>query len=280
MPSQKKPLNKIIIFVLAGLIVFQAVSIGILLLKNMHLEKAIAKKRTAKAAFYKKVPVPVRATGRVAIVLDDWGYNKKNVQALLEISQPVTVAVLPNLPFSKIVAVNANANNIEVILHLPLEAHDSNKRPEKGVIKTDMSTKEVLERLQSALDSVPYVKGVSNHMGSKATEDEKLMKLLFVQFKKKNLYFLDSLVTTSSICGKTAAEAGIKFTERSVFLDNENRPEYIAAQLRQAIALAKEKSAVVAIGHDRALTIKTIKNILPEFQREGVKLVYLSEVVK
>jgi hypothetical protein len=167
-----------------------------------------------------------------------------------------------------------------VILHLPLEAHDSNKRPEKGVIKTDMNTKEVLERLQSALDSVPFVKGVSNHMGSKATEDEQLMKLLFVQFKKKNLYFLDSLVTTSSICGQTASDAGIKFAERSVFLDNENKPEYIAAQLRQAIALSKEKGVVVAIGHDRAMTIKTIKNMLPAFQQEGVKLVYLSEAVK
>jgi len=266
--------------VLACLIVFQAVSICILWIKNMNLEKAIAKKRASRAVVYKKAPVPLHAAGKVAIVLDDWGYNNRNVQALLEIGQPITVAVLPNLPFSKNVAVNANAGNIEVILHLPLEAHDSSKRPEKGVIKTDMSAKDVLERLQSALDSVPYVKGVSNHMGSKATEDEKLMKLLFVQFKKKNLYFLDSLVTVNSVCGKIAGEAGIKFTERSVFLDNENTADYIAAQLRHAMTLAKEKNAVVAIGHDRALTIKTIKNMLPAFQREGIKLVYLSEVVK
>ncbi|PIZ54042.1 hypothetical protein COY25_02670, partial [Candidatus Uhrbacteria bacterium CG_4_10_14_0_2_um_filter_41_7] len=80
-------------------------------------------------------------------------------------------------------------------------------------------------------------------------------------------------------CGKAAAETGIKFIERSVFLDNENTPGYITGQLRQAIALAKEKRVIVAIGHDRPLTIKAIKNMAPEFQREGIKPVYLSEVV-
>jgi len=280
---KKKSLN-FLIYALAVVLLFQAVSICVLIVKNAKLKRDIARKHAVNAALHKKpaaVVLPVAKGGcKLSIVLDDWGYNKKNISALLELKQPITVAILPNLPFSKSIAVDAHKNNVEVILHLPLEAHDVSKMPEKGVINTGMSSEEALKRLQSALDSIPYLKGVSNHMGSKATEDEKLMKLLFIQFKKKNLYFLDSMVTNNSVCRKAADDTGIRFAERSVFLDNENTAEYIRGQLEQAIAIAKEKKVAVVIGHDRPLTLKAIKNMLPEFQREGVKLIYLSEAVK
>lgn len=272
---------KILIFILVGLAVFQAVSMGILLYKNARLQKALAAKRIPRAAILpKKAAAPAAFAGKAAIVIDDWGYNKRNLKALFGLGQPVTISILPNLPFSKTIGNEARANNVEVILHLPLEAHNSQKRPEKGAIYTYMNEREVLERLQAAFDSAPNITGVSNHMGSKATEDRKLMKLLFTQFKKRNLYFLDSLVTNDSVCPEIAANAGIKFAERSVFLDNNNDIEYIKGQLRQLLAMAKERKSAIGIGHDRPLTIKAVREMLPEFQREGVKLVYLSELVK
>lgn len=276
----KKKNLKLLIFLLAGFIAFEAVSISVLFIRNAALKRELAKKRQAKAAVYKKPVMQQKVSGKIAIVLDDWGYNRKNLELLLSIKKPVTLAILPNLPFSKEIAKSADDNNMEVILHLPLEAHDSTKRPEKGAIYTSMSAKEALKLLKEACASVPSLIGVSNHMGSKATEDEKLMRILFGQLKKKNLCFLDSLVTPDSVCRKMAKEAGIKFAERSVFIDNENNTEYITAQLRHAIALAKERRAIVAIGHDRPLTIKAIKSMLAEFKREGIELVYLSEVVR
>lgn len=276
----KKKNLKIIIYVLAGFIAFQAVSICVLFVRNMMLKNEIAKKRAALTAVYKKVKMPAKITGKIAIVLDDWGYNKKNFAMLSELNQPVTIAILPNLPYSRVIAEEAKAGRIETILHLPLEAHDSSKGREKDTIYVSMVSKEVLAKLNSMFDNLPYIKGVSNHMGSKATEDKKLMKILFSEFKKRNLYFLDSVVTPNSICRQIASETGARFAERSVFLDNENKVEYITGQLRHAIALAKERRMIVAIGHDRPVTIKTIKDMAPEFKREGIKLVYLSEVVK
>lgn len=272
---------RIIIFILAGLVLFQAVSLTVLLVKHIRLKQAFFRKKAAIAVIVKKAYLPARQiTPKAAIVLDDWGYNTRNLNELFKLGQPVTISVLPNLAFSKNIARQAEQNGIEVILHLPLEAHDSQKKPEKGTIYTNMSQKEVLAKLESALEGCPGIKGVSNHMGSRATEDEKLMKLLFEQFKKKNLYFLDSLVTNDSVCSRAAGEVGIRFAERSVFLDNKSDFEYIRGQLRQLIQTAKEKKTAVGIGHDRAATIKAVKEMLPEFRREGVKLVYVSELVK
>jgi len=263
---------KISILILAGLVLFQAASIGILWVKNARLKKALARKPYPAAT--------VRAASMAAIVLDDWGYNTRNLNALLSLKEPITISVLPNLPYSRQIAEQAHNNAIEVILHLPLEAHDSRKSPEKGTIYTYMERREVLASLQRSIESVPNIKGVSNHQGSKATEDEGLMKLLFGEFRKKNLYFLDSLVTNNSVCRRVAAETKVKFAARSVFLDNENNIDYIKGQLAELLSLAKQNKFAVGIGHDRPLTIKAISQMVPEFRRQGVKLVYLSEVVK
>ncbi len=281
--QKNKNIFKILIFILAGLVIFQAVSIGVLLVKNMKLKQAFSRKAQRPVSSAKKawvIKIPEGPSGNVAIVLDDWGYNTKNLKALLGLKKPITVSILPSLPYSKTIAEAAKKNNVEVILHLPLEAHDMQKRPEKGTINTNMGEKEILARLQGAFDTVPYIKGVSNHMGSKATEDKNLMRILFAQFQTKNLHFPDSLVSNYSVCPQIAGEAGIKFAQRSIFLDNNNDAEYIKGQLIQLMIIAKKKKTVIAIGHDRPGTIKAIKEMLPEFQREGVKLVYLSEVVR
>ena len=278
--SPNKKTFKGLIFILAGLVLFQAVSIGVLWLKNARLREAISKKQIAARLAVKKPYFPKKAAGRVAIVLDDWGYNTRNTDGLLSFKRPLTISVLPGLPFSKRIAQIASANNVEVILHLPLEAHDPQNPAEKKTIYTSMSDKEVLSRLQAAFDSVPYIDGVSNHMGSKATEDKRLMKLVFTEFKKRNLYFLDSLVTNNSVCPEVARQTGIKFAERSVFLDNINEAGYIKGQLRQLLSAAKQKQTAIGIGHDRALTLKVLKETAPEFQRDGVEFVYLSELVE
>jgi polysaccharide deacetylase 2 family uncharacterized protein YibQ len=279
MSPDKKTL-KGLIFILATMVLFQAVSIGVLWLKNARLKEAISKKERPAKLAAKKPRLEKKVAGSVAIILDDWGYNMRNAEELLGFRRPLTISILPGLPFSKKIAQLAHDNNIEVILHLPLEAHDSQNPTEKKTIYTSMSDKEALSRLRAAFDSVPYIDGVSNHMGSKATEDARLMKLLFTEFKKRNLYFLDSLVTNNSVCAEVAKQTGIRFAARSVFLDNVNEAEYIKGQLYQLLSLAKQRQAAIGIGHDRALTLKVLSQTAPEFQREGVEFVYLSELVE
>ena len=47
---------------------------------------------------------PVAIKGRIAIVLDDWGYSLNNLRSVDEIEYPLTLAILPNLPYSRRVA--------------------------------------------------------------------------------------------------------------------------------------------------------------------------------
>lgn len=221
---------------------------------------------------------------KVAIVIDDFGYNLNNLDALFKIKLPVTLAILPNLKYSRQVLAEAKRHRYETILHIPMEpklgAEDNQIKLEQKTILVKMSREEILETLRQAIESMPGIKGISNHMGSKATSDYRTMKIILSELKKENLYFLDSLVTNRSLCRRISREIGIGFAERDVFLDGKVDPQYIRNQFKRLIEIAKEKKKAVGICHYRQITISVLKEMMPYFRRQGVKFVFLSELVR
>ncbi len=240
------------------------------------IQRLPVKKITYKEPVLLKPHIPAY----VAIVIDDWGYSMNNVEILRQIEKPLTLAILPSLPYSEKIAKEANKKNFEVILHLPLEAHNKNIGNEKDTIFTGMDKKEITSSLDKSIKSVPYIKGISNHQGSKATEDEILMKAIFDELRKKKLFFLDSFVTPNSICEPLARSMGIRFAKRNTFLDNEEDGEYIRSQLSRLAYLAKKDGSAIGICHDKQISLSVLKETMDELEADGIKFVKLSELVK
>lgn len=230
-------------------------------------------------AYPKKITPP---PPRIAIVLDDFGYNYKNVEAVFNLKTPVTFSILPHHPYSKTISRRVHEQGYEAILHLPLQPAEKERaiKPELNTITVSMKKEEVLEILNKVLEDVAFIKGVSGHQGSKATEDRALMRAIFGELKKRNLFFLDSLVTDKSVCKQIAKEIGIKFIRRDVFLDNKEDFEYIKGQTQQLIRRAKRQGFAVGIGHDRADTVSALAKLMPDAKKEGVEFVFLSELIK
>ena len=233
-----------------------------------------------KLSIKKKPPILLKA--KIAIVLDDWGYNLNNLETLERIRQPLTLAVLPHLVYSQRIGDFAIKIGKELILHLPLEPKRKNDYLgwEKTTITVDMSDEKIKEILFEALESLEGVKGVSNHMGSRATEDERVMGIIFKELKKRDLYFLDNRVTANSICEKLANKLSLKFISRDIFLDNEKNADYIKIQLKKLKALALNKGKVVGVGHSYSLTLKVLEEEIPKIEKEGFEFVFLSELIK
>ncbi len=225
----------------------------------------------------KKIKVPVK--GRIAIVLDDWGYNLNDAYILEQIKYPLTAAVLPNDKYSRPVCEELHSKGFEIILHLPMEPEEKYGL-EKDTIMVSSSRQEILSILNKALASVAYAKGVSNHMGSKATSDIKTMSIIFGELKNRRMYFLDSYVSSKSICLGLARKMNLAIVKRDVFLDNVENREYIKKQIYQLKAKARARGFAVGIGHDRKVTLEVLKEVMPEIAKEGYKFVYLSELVK
>lgn len=229
---------------------------------------------TAPAAASQAAALP---TPRVVFVLDDWGYNLDALPYLREIRRPLTLAILPGLKYTAAVARDGEALGHDVILHMPMEAK-SPVPQEKLILTAGMPAADAEKTLTQALATVPNAKGVSNHQGSKATEDPKLMSAVIGALKKKNLYFFDSLTTNNSAADEAAGEHGAKYVKRDIFLDNERTEEAIQARLDELKELAKKRGLAIGIGHDEPITLKKILENIPSFEQEGIQVVSLSEI--
>jgi len=261
---KKNKKYELIIVILAAVAVIETISLF-----------ALWQTRPKKPSIKKPRPV---LKGKIAIVIDDFGYNLNNLDILKEIKYPLTASVLPNLTYSKEISDSLHSLGFEIIVHLPMEPYE-NFSLEKETIKTSMDEKQIINIVDNSLSAVPYAVGVSNHMGSKATSDARVMRIVSKHLKRKGLYFLDSFVTPKSVCTETAKNIGVGFAKRDVFLDNNAAPEYIRGQLNKLKAKARLKGKAIGIGHDRKTTLLVIKKIMPEFSKEGYQFVFVSDII-
>ncbi len=227
-----------------------------------------------RTASKKEKPLP-----RLVIILDDWGYSNQNFPYLRDIALKLDVSVLPNHRYSRAAAETAHRYGKEVMLHLPMEPLNLDRKYwEKVTITTDMDEGQIGQTVLSLLDSVPYVKGVNNHMGSKATADRRLMNVVVKTLKGRVGFFIDSVSTPSSVVCKVAKENGMMCLSRDVFIDNDSSISYIKSQIRRALRVAEKKGYAVAIGHDRVNTLRAILDMETEILNR-VEVVTAGELV-
>ena len=227
---------------------------------------------------------PIKA--RIAIVIDDWGYNGSVLPLLYKIKSPVTIAVIPHHKFSKSIAREARQRGYQVILHLPLES-ESHLAAEKDTLNCSMGEKELRQKLSALLESVPGIVGVNNHQGSKATKDVKTMSIIMSELNKKGLFFLDSRTTRKSICAKIAPSIGIKFAQSDGFIDlppsrlrEKEYQKYVCKNLDRISAVAAKRGYAIMIGHDLKVTLDLLSIEIPKLEKKGFKFVFLSDLVE
>ena len=216
----------------------------------------------------------------IVLVLDDFGYAKRNLQKLSLVKGKITMAILPATPYTDKACAFAKENDLETILHLPMEPKGQTEALEVNTIKTSMSKKTVEKILAKDLKSVYTAKGVSNHMGSKATSDINTMTIIMKNLKKRGMFFLDSYTGSTSVCDKIAREVDVPYLRRDIFIDNRLDSDYIKKQLGKLENIARSKGKAVGIGHDRSVTIDVLGEVMPEMEKKGIKFITLTDLIK
>lgn len=224
--------------------------------------------------------LPVLKKYRVALIIDDVGSVQEAANEMLRVSARLTWAILPFTPYAEEYIKSAKEHGFEVILHLPLEPLDQKINPGPGVVKKDWTEAEIIDQFEADLSQVPGAAGVNNHMGSAGTADERLMGILMSQIKKKNIYFIDSMTTDRSV-GETVARLNqVRTKRRNVFIDNLPDLDSKKKALRKLIKIAMAEGEAIGIGHVRAGTAEAIIEMLPEFEKAGIEIVSVSELLK
>lgn len=215
---------------------------------------------------------------RLAIVIDDFGYERAQADALFRLPYPLTISVLPHLPHSADIAEEAQRRGYQVLLHLPM-ASSGGEKDEPVELRPGMNASTVESEVAGMLESVPGAVGVNNHQGSSGTSDPALMAELMPVLRERTLFFLDSRTTPATVAEGAARSAGVRTAARNIFLDDEQTPEAVRRQLDLAVRDAREKGSAIAIGHPHAVTLEVLSSSLPQLAHEGVSLVFVSDLV-
>ncbi len=204
---------------------------------------------------------PVHAA-KLAIVIDDFGYRPHQENQVIALPTQVSVAVLPNAPHAREMALKAHQAGHEVLIHLPM-APISKQPLEKDTLRPDMSSAEIERIIRSAVQKVPGAVGMNNHMGSAMTSSLFGMQKVMQTLENYNLlYFLDSVTIGSTQATRAAAGTGIKVIRRNIFLDDKQDEAEVRHQFDRAITFARRHGHAIAIGHPHPVTVRVLQQQL------------------
>lgn len=206
--------------------------------------------------------VYVVQAGKLSIVIDDVGYHPHEENVVLQMPEAVSVAVLPNAPYARLMATRAHSQNREVLIHMPM-APFSKQPLEQDTLQPDMSSENIQRIIRNAMNNVPYAVGMNNHMGSAMTSSLPGTQKVMQALTSYRLYFLDSLTISNSQATRAAIGTGVKVIKRKVFLDDTANETDIRHQFNRAVALARRNGSAIAIGHPRPATVKVLQQMLP-----------------
>ncbi|MBS0849745.1 divergent polysaccharide deacetylase family protein [Citrobacter sp. JGM124] len=207
------------------------------------------------------MPVGAAFAGKLAIVIDDFGYRPQQENQVLALPANVSVAVLPNAPHAREMAIKAHNQGHEVLIHLPM-APLSKQPLEKDTLRPEMSSSEIARIIREAVDKVPHAVGLNNHMGSAMTSSLPGMQKVMQALEQYNLYFLDSMTIGNSQAMRAANGTGVKVIKRKVFLDDSQKEADIRMQFNRAIQVARRDGSAIAIGHPHPSTVRVLQQMV------------------
>ena len=217
---------------------------------------------------------------RIALIIDDLGYQLEAGRRSINLPGPVACAILPSTPRATMLAEAAFANGKDVLLHLPLEPVSKDSQSDPGGIVLDMSRDQFATTFSADLESVPHAIGVNSHRGSMLTRHPGHMGWLMEELRRHgDLIFVDSYTTHKSVALQLARESGVPAVKRDVFLDPDRSPKTVEREFGRLKELARKNGAAVGIGHPYPSTLALLEREIPKLSDEGIELVSISALV-
>lgn len=202
---------------------------------------------------------------KIALIFDDLGESLSDLKKIYSLNIPLTISVIPNLKFSKNIAYIGSRCGFSVFIHLPFEpAGKQNYKTNKyKFITSSLDKRETISLLRQYLNSIRIAIGVNNHMGSLATQNQKTMKVVLEEIKKRGLIFVDSRTSLKSVAYDQAEKIGLICGYNRGFLDSVDNVEVMEKRMEELISLARSKGKIIIIAHPKKSTFTFLKKHLP-----------------
>jgi polysaccharide deacetylase 2 family uncharacterized protein YibQ len=222
----------------------------------------------------------VQPTAIISLIVDDLGNHRVGGKRVASLPGPVACSVLPHTPFAAELARLCHQKGKVVMLHLPMQPQARGIIAGPGLLHEAMAREQLIGVFHAGLESVPYVRGVNNHMGSHLTRHLVYMQWVMEDIVNQGgLFFVDSYTSVSSVALKVARANGIPSVKRDIFLDNDPDPRKIREQFRKLISIARKDGYALGIGHPYKATLDLLELELPQLAAEGIMLVSVEDLI-
>lgn len=224
------------------------------------------------------VPTAAEQYVSVAIIIDDIGISLEKGRRAIQLPGNVTYALLPYAKHSITLANQANERGKEIMLHMPME-NILDKPIDAGGLTHHLNKVEFLLTLNQAIDRIPHITGINNHMGSYLTQRSKQMGWFMDEVKQRELFFIDSRTTPKTLAATIARQKRIPETSRDIFLDNTQTFEHIDRAFTRLLKLAQSNGYAIAIGHPYDATLAYLEMALPKLESQNIELLPASNIL-
>ena len=218
---------------------------------------------------------------RVAVIVDDLGARRDVFDPLRDIRRPLTIAVLPGLPLSEWTAREAAQARMEVILDLPMEPYRFPEvDPGPGALLMAMSPQELQTQVGAHLASVPGAAGVTNHMGSRMTEDRTRMRTVLEVLAARRLFLVDGMASNLSVAYDEAKALGLRAGRRQIVVDHAAGEAGDRERWDEVAWWVERRGEVIVIAHGHPLTARLLREYVPRWEARGTRLVPVSQLAR
>ncbi|MEM7652643.1 MAG: divergent polysaccharide deacetylase family protein [Pseudomonadota bacterium] len=215
---------------------------------------------------------------KIAFLIDDMGLDQARSMAMVRVPAPLTLSYLSYAPNLAHQTQRARELGHELMVHVPMEPI-SDYDPGPGALLTSHTSDDLLRNLRYALSRFRGYVGVNNHMGSRFTASAPHMGVVMSELQRRQLLFIDSRTTATTVGASVARARGVAFAERDIFLDHSEDPSAIWQAMSAIKKLAQQKGTAIAIGHPHDETREALLRWIPHLKSVGIDLVPISDVV-
>jgi len=170
---------------------------------------------------------------------------------------------------------------MEALLDLPMEPYRYPQMdPGSGALLMSTPHDEIRRLVGRHLEALPGVVGVTNHMGSRLTEDRARMRAVLEVLAARRLFLVDAYTSNLSVAYDEARELGLRAARRQIAVDPGGGDEAQRASWGEVVAWAERRGEVIVIAHGGPLTARLLREYIPRWEARGLRLAPVSELVR
>lgn len=221
------------------------------------------------------------SSAKIAIIVSDFGFEANATTVdLLSFPEPLTISLVGAKRMATWTAQIAKEYRKEIIILLPMEPLTKPyTKYRASMVMLHYPVEQIHALIHDATESIPYFAGFSNLGGSRLLKDTRVMTTVFDECKKTRGYFLIDPVAHQSVAASLARNMLVPYATIDISIRSNLSKESLQDTLQHAAVVAQKTGSVILQCRATTEFNSALRAELAHFHHNGIRLVYLSELV-